>query len=214
MAKKKFYVVWKGREKGIFDTWEECSKQIEGFKGAQYKSFPSRELAEEAFQRHSKEFLGRDVAVQELSQEQKQLLGDPITNSVAVDAAWNTVTLQMEYQGVDTSTGDKLFKMGPFEDATNNIGEFLAIVHALALLKKNGDNRPIYTDSKVAMSWIRDIRLGSELERTDKNQNLFILVDRALKWLEENEYSNKLLKWETKAWGEIPADFGRKKKKK
>jgi ribonuclease HI len=35
-------------------------------------------------------------------------------------------------------------------------------------------------------------------------------MERAEKWLLSNEFSNEILKWETKAWGEIPADFGRK----
>lgn len=42
----------------------------------------------------------------------------------------------MEYRGVDTKTRKQIFIQGPFEEGTNNIGEFLAIVHGLALLKK------------------------------------------------------------------------------
>ena len=34
--------------------------------------------------------------------------------------------------------------------------------------------------------------------------------ERATKWLKENNYSATIKKWETKKWGEIPADFGRK----
>ena len=45
----KFYVVWQGRETGIFTSWEECKPQIEDYKGAQYKSFKTREEAEQAF---------------------------------------------------------------------------------------------------------------------------------------------------------------------
>ena len=34
MAKTKFYVVWKGRKTGIFNTWEACSAQVSGYQGA------------------------------------------------------------------------------------------------------------------------------------------------------------------------------------
>ena len=46
--------------------------------------------------------------------------------------------------------------------------------------------------------------------RNNKNKGLFELIDRALVWLKENTYTTTIVKWETKAWGEIPADFGRK----
>jgi hypothetical protein len=36
------------------------------------------------------------------------------------------------------------------------------------------------------------------------------MIERAEKWLKENRYSNKIVKWETELWGEVPADFGRK----
>ena len=39
MAKYKYYVVWEGRARGIFDSWEECKEQVDNFKGAKYKSF-------------------------------------------------------------------------------------------------------------------------------------------------------------------------------
>ncbi|MGE4533629.1 ribonuclease H family protein [Halomonas sp.] len=45
----KFYVVWVGRQTGIFTTWEECSRQVKGYPKARFKSFPSREAAEAAF---------------------------------------------------------------------------------------------------------------------------------------------------------------------
>jgi len=116
----------------------------------------------------------------------------------------------MEYRGVDTKTKKQLFIQGPFEQGTNNIGEFLALVHGLSFLKKHQSDRIIYTDSKTAMSWVRKKQCNSKLERTAKNKPVFDLVDRAVSWLKNNDYSTTIVKWETKAWGEIPADFGRK----
>ena len=116
----------------------------------------------------------------------------------------------MEYRGVNTKTKKQLFIQGPFEEGTNNIGEFLAIVHGLALLKKHNSNKIIYTDSKTAMSWVKKKTCNTKMKRTKKNEALFELIERALNWLSNNEYSTVIVKWETKAWGEIPADFGRK----
>jgi ribonuclease HI len=208
MAKKiKFYVVWEGREKGIFNTWDECKKQIDGFPEAKYKSFESKKEAEIAI---TKNYY---AVVNKASTEVKKTNGNippPIKNSVVVDAAWNTASGDMEYQGFDYSNGNLLFKKGPFQDGTNNIGEFLAIVHALAYLLKHQVNVPVYSDSKTAISWVNRKKANTKLELTSRNQELFELLERAEKWLVENKYPNQILKWETKYWGENPADFGRK----
>ncbi len=102
-----------------------------------------------------------------------------------------------------------IFHFGPMK-GTNNIGEFLAIVHGLALLKKKGFDMPIYSDSANAISWVRQKKCKTKLPRTPETEELFLLIERAEKWLQGNTYTTPILKWETKEWGEIPADFGRK----
>lgn len=47
MSKKKFYAVKNGKKIGIYSTWNECKEQVNGFSGAEYKSFPSIEEARE-----------------------------------------------------------------------------------------------------------------------------------------------------------------------
>lgn len=210
MAKKKYYVVWVGRQTGIFETWEDCNEQIFGYPKAVYKSFKTKELAEQALNSSSKEFIGKDIFETELTEDQLKKIGDPIKDSISVDGAWNTTTGIVEYQGVHTETGKVLFKAGPFEDGTNNIVEFLAIVHALAYCKEKEIKLPIYSDSRNAIGWVRDKEARTNHEKSDKNVKLFELIDRAIKWLNENTYKNEILKWETRAWGENPADFGRK----
>jgi ribonuclease HI len=210
MAKKKYYVVWGGRQTGIFDTWEECNEQVFGYSKAAYKSFNSRELAEKAFNSPKKEYIDKKFFESELTKNQLKEIGEPIKESISVDGAWNTSNGIVEYQGVHTGTGNLLFKIGPLENGTNNIVEFLAIVHALAYCKKNNSNLPIYSDSRNAIGWVREKVVRTELEKSEKNKKLFELIERALKWLNENTYENEILKWETKAWGENPADFGRK----
>lgn len=212
MAKQpKYYVVWHGRETGVFDSWEACKEQTGGFPGAVFKSFPYKEAAEAAFAKESSDYIRRHPTnLNKLSKEELQLIGNPIEDSIAVDGAWNTVTGKVEYQGVYNKTYEKLFHVGPMENGTNNIVEFLAIVHALALCKQWHWKIPIYSDSKIAIGWVNEKRARTDHPVCENNKKLFELIARAEKWLLNNEYENPILKWETKAWGENPADFGRK----
>lgn len=210
MSPKKYYVVWEGRETGIFESWAACEKAIRGFEGAKYKSFQTREMAEKAFAGNMYKYWGKTVHETRLSPEALKALGQPVENSISVDAACNGKTGEMEYQGVYTGVKQRLFHQGPFQGGTNNIGEFLAIVHALAWCKKHRVDLPIYTDSHTAMVWVRNKKARTKAAQTPENRELFDLIERAENWLKNNSWKNPVLKWETEAWGEIPADFGRK----
>lgn len=209
MAKKsKFYVVWQGNEPGIYKSWAECQQQIKGYPNAKYKSFTALAEAREAFHGEYNDHITKKNAKSKVSSISRQNI---IKNTWAVDAACSGNPGIMEYRGVITDTGEELFRQGPFSNGTNNIGEFLAIVHALALLNKMGDhNRIVYTDSRTAMAWVRNKKVKTMLKQETNNKVIFELIERALMWLKSNTYSNKIIKWETKVWGEIPADFGRK----
>jgi ribonuclease HI len=205
--KNKDYVVWRGRLTGIFDSWDECRKQVEGYEGAQYKGYLTRELAEEA---HKFSYW---QAVKEIRDHRLQITDNKsqiVLPSLSVDAACSGNPGVMEYRGVDTATGREIFRMGPFEHATNNVGEFLALVHGLALLKQYNKTMPIYSDSVNAMAWVRAKKCRTKLARTEKNIEVFNLIARAEHWLEDNHYITQIIKWDTPNWGEIPADFGRK----
>lgn len=210
MAKKqKYYVVWQGRKTGIFTDWKECEKQIKGLEGSQYKSFDSLSEAESAIRRNYWEFV-KKASAKPVLKAAPASVGKPILNSLVVDAAWNTASGDMEYQGIYLQTKEKLFLQGPYADATNNIGEFLAIVHALAYLQKHNSEIPIYSDSKTAIGWVKKKHANTKLELTPRNKPVFELLQRAERWLATNTYKNPVLKWETEYWGENPADFGRK----
>ena len=202
MSKQKYYVVWEGNNPGIYKSWEECKVQIKNIKGALFKSFENEKLAKEAYElgyyNYKKNMLSFDNT------------SGADMNSISVDAASSGNPGTMEYQGVDTNTKEVLFKMGPFKNATNNIGEFLALVHGIAMLEKQSDKKIIYSDSITAMSWVRKKHCQTKLKRNKENEEVFVLVDRAVLWLKKNDYSVIIKKWETKIWGEIPADFGRK----
>lgn len=217
MAKQKYYVVWSGKVPGIYTSWDECRKQVEGQEGSKYKSFKTMEEAQDAFS------IGYDVYRQEHPVQPKTntagdnniapskgVGGPAINESIAVDAACSGNPGAMEYRGVYLKTGRQLFHVGPMY-GTNNIGEFLALVHGLAFLKQKGmHDMPIYSDSRNAQLWVRAKKCKTKLERNDKSEPLYQLIERAENWLKSNTYSNPIIKWPTEEWGEIPADFGRK----
>lgn len=211
MAKKKpkFYTVWQGTTPGVYETWAECQAETTGVDGARYKSFPTRAEAEEAFKHSPWDYIGKNASKSKAAKifENPELA---VIDSLSVDAACNGSGGKVEYQGVHTTTRQVIFKMGPFEDGTNNIGEFLALVHGLALLKQQGKNIPIYSDSITAIAWVRNKKHRSKHAPSSKNTQLFDLLQRAEKWLKTNTFETEILKWPTKEWGEIPADFGRK----
>ncbi|WP_375587636.1 viroplasmin family protein [Flagellimonas aurea] len=208
--KKKFYVVWQGKHPGIFESWKDCKAQIEGYKGAQYKSFATFEEAKKAYNGNYQDYKGKSKGKSELSPEELLKIGDPNYNSIAVDAASSGNPGRMEYRGVDTKTKKVLFHQGPFEQGTSNVGEFLALVHGLAFLQQKKSDRILYSDSRIAIGWVRKKKCGTKLNKTAKNAQLFELIARAEEWLKKNRFNTPIVKWETKAWGEIPADFGRK----
>ncbi len=215
---KKYYVVWHGREVGIFDTWQACKAGVDGFEGARYKSFPDEDTAKKAFSDGAAAYWGKPVVNAPSDPARLQAAGLPVGNSIAVDAACNGVTGQMEYQGVyvmeyqgvHAKVSQPIFHQGPHQGGSNNIGEFLAIVHALAWCKKHRIDLPIYTDSATAMAWVRKKQANTKVTPSAKNKELFSLIQRAEAWLQANTWENKILKWNTGVWGEIPADFGRK----
>ena len=127
----------------------------------------------------------------------------------AVDAACSGNPGPMEYRCVDLATGAQVFHFGPVY-GTNNIGEFLAIVHALALMERHGIKKAIYSDSYNAILWVNKRQCKTKLERTPKTEQLFGIIARAEHWLATHAYSTPVIKWETKKWGEVQADFGRK----
>ena len=207
MIKQKYYVVWKGRKTGIFTTWAECEKQVKGFVDAQYKAFGTSKEADAAFLAKYDDYKGKASS----DGKWKEASTQPLLPSICVDAACSGSPGKLEYRGVITETSEQIFRAGPYEHGTNNVGEFLAIVHALTWQFKHNSHTPIYSDSENAISWVMNGICKTNLKHTPKNALLFALIRSAENWLAENELpEDKILKWDTRAWGEIPADFNRK----
>jgi len=207
MAKKKFYVVWKGRKTGVFTTWADCEKQVKGVVGAQFKAFESEAEADAAFLKQYEDYKGKPST----HGKWKMASTKPILPSICVDAACSGSTGKLEYRGVNTETGEEIFYAGPYAEGTNNVGEFLAIVHALTWQAKHNMHVPIYSDSENAIAWVATGICKTNLKHTPKNAVLFAIIRSAENWLAENELpEDKIIKWDTGLWGENPADFGRK----
>ena len=217
---KKYYVVWVGREPGVYDDLNDALEQVDDYPGASFKGFNSAEEAAMAFRRGTAKTDSQDLGGLLLNAQRMNLpkSGKPdyMSNPEidldgwAVDAACSGNPGRMEYRGVELMTGRELFRVGPFEQSTNNIGEFLAIVHALSLMFSRGERHTIYSDSVTGMAWVRNRKVKTQLERKPVNEKSFQLMERALSWLNSHHYDVKIRKWETDRWGEIPADFGRK----
>ena len=220
MAKSKanFYVVWQGRTPGIYDSWAACEAQVKGV-AAKYKGFATLAEAQRAFQSPAEQYLKAassplpcqtaTLSLKDCSPEEMQKHG-VILPALAVDAACSGNPGVMEFQGVIADTGTQVFHRGPYVGGTNNIGEFLAIVLGLAYLKQQQLPWALYSDSRTAISWIKQKKCKTNIEWNSKNQDLLLAVRAAEKWLSENTWTTPIYKWDTPRWGEIPADFGRK----
>lgn len=218
--RKRYYVVWKGRQPGVYDNLEDAMEQVDDYPGAVFKSYETAAEAAEAYRRSGIKEDKKDIANLLLNSSRANMpaAGKPDymqfpeidLDGWAVDASCQGNPGRMEYRGVELMTGRELFRVGPFEKSTNNIGEFLAIVHAMALMNQMGEEHTIYSDSKTGMAWVRDRKIKTTLERTAANEKSFKMMERALSWLNTHTHRPRILKWQTEIWGEVPADFGRK----
>lgn len=225
----KFYAVFVGRQPGVYDNLDDAMEQVDGFEGALFKSYNSSEEATNAYRKSCRQAesaqLGnllknvsnapsynelKNSGVEELPKTDYFRFPEIDLNGWAVDASCQGNPGVMEYRGVELMTGREIFRIGPFKKGTNNIGEFLAIVHALALMAKNGEKHTIYSDSVSGMAWVRNKKVKTQLQRNEQTEPVFKMMERALTWLNTHHYDVKIRKWDTDRWGEVPADFGRK----
>lgn len=230
---KRFYVVFAGRQPGVYDDFNDAMEQVDGFDGASFKSYASPEQAAEAFRRFDRKNDSRSIgallinATEQKRKEREERTargrGDRIEtktdyfafpeidlNGWAVDASCMGNPGVMEYRGVELMSGKEIFRVGPFKKGTNNIGEFLAIVHALALMQQKGERHTVYSDSVSGMAWVRNRKVKTQLARNKDTEPVFRMMERALSWLNTHQYDVQIRKWDTDRWGEVPADFDRK----
>ena len=206
----KFYVVWSGKTPGIYHTWIECKASVTGTPGAKFKSFKTRIEAEHAYAN------GPDAPPADRVFP-PEIAASPSGFALAVDGACSGSKMVGENRGVLIPSNKEVFRMGPYDNATNNIMEFLAIVKGFRWLKAKGIMMPIYSDSMVAMGWVRETGECKTNRVPPFGSPLHSEILTAHRWLRSAEkageiekYRDLLRKWETDVYGEIPADFGRK----
>ena len=203
MAQGKWYTVWVGRQTGIYNSWEECKEQVDNFPDARYKAFNDQEAATIAFRGSPSDHIGILKSIIEHKATTRRMNYADIPgidlDAIAVDASCMGNPGVMEYQGVWIRTGEVVFRKGPYRDGTNNVGEFLALIHALALTKKQGLNTTIYSDSRTAISWVRNRLCKTTLKPTPRNTNLIAILNRAISWMNANTFENRIIKWDTES---------------
>jgi ribonuclease HI len=212
-ATRKWYVVLVGRQPGIYSTWNECKQQVDSHPAARYKAYESLDEAKSVYAAGKIPYVPKvegQPAAPKVEREVMIARDGFEPDSLSVDAACSGNPGIMEYRGIDNLTGIELFKTKAPILATNNVGEFLAIVHALAFLKGHTSGKTIYSDSVNAINWVKAKTVRSKLLRTADTATAWQLMERAVIWLQNNTYPNAIKKWETTKWGENPADFGRK----
>ena len=114
----KFYAVRKGKKPGIYMSWDMCKQQTAGFSGAEFKSFPTKEAAEE--------YIG---------QKQQTVEKEP-ENYAFVDGSYNIATKVYGYGGFLMADGKREVLQGAGEEEEmasmrNVAGEVLGSMAAI-----------------------------------------------------------------------------------
>ena len=214
----KVYIIFAPLEwKGIYYTWEDCKGALDRCRGQghSFSSFKKLTDAQEALR------CGTLRSYKEKKAKTKAWL-DPALPAdcrvqlpcLVVDAACSGYPGPVEYRGVVLPEEYEAFRCGPYVSGTNNIGEYLAIVTGLRWLEQNTLSFPLYSDSRCAIGWVKGHgNCNSHLETI--GPELTDLVARAERWVHSSPNSRKLTqrvrKWETVRWGEVPADYGNKR---
>ncbi len=207
--KKKYYAVWKGHKPGVYFSWEKCQEQIKDYEDPIYMSFDSKRGAVDAYwSTPERSGYERGVALNKIKEKTKILPEGVIGDSICVAAIHSDNATHIEYKGIYTATGEVLFKFGPIW-GTSQIGEFLALVHAVAYIKQSGWHIPLYSSSAEAMKWLEDEKCETRFKVNSKSLDIHEHIIRAEYWLNNNDYEVKLLKWDTDKWGEIPVSFSK-----
>lgn len=211
MSSNKYYVVWNGVEPGVYDSWEECELQVKNFPGAKYRAFPTQRAAVEAYRGEADLGIFKAIGQHTRQFVNYEAFPEIRLDAIAVDGACSKNPGPMEYRGVMVGDGTEVFHVGPIDGGTNNIAEYIALIHAASLLARRGDfTTPIYSDSKTALGWLAKGHSNTKITPTPANAQIRQLLARADAWRSANRIVNPVIKWDTDRWGEIPADFGRK----
>ena len=145
---KKYYAVKAGRAPGIYETWDDCKKQVMGYSSAVYKSFTS--LAD------AQEFMKGASAVA-AGAKPKDDTGRIICY---VDGSFDIRTKRFSYgmvvlkDGAEIATGSKAFDEPEMADMRNVSGEIYGSMAAMKWCIDNGiSDVVIYYDYEGIAKW-------------------------------------------------------------
>jgi len=211
----KYYAVFEGRKPGVYDTWEECNRQVNGYSGATFRSYRTKAEAEKELDTYNSK-KGAEKASTSVNNAEVAPATPTSrpTTGIFADGACSGNPGPMEYRviRISESTKPETIAKQSFDQGTNNVAEFLALVEALK--NTQDSHEPVYTDSTNAITWVER---GGCNTQSSLSKDAQVAVDNAVKWLKslpQEQRANmeaRIKKWDTQAWGEIPADFGRKK---
>lgn len=204
----KHYVVRVGHKPWIYNNRTEAKSHIDGYSGAKYKSFPTLESAQQAYE-HG--FVGKKG--QYTDNHLRMLMSEDFEVSIATDAACPSNPWPIEYRGVCINNKKEIFSIWPLSGGSTNIAEYLGIIHGLAWMMDHSDYTILYSDSKIAINRVETNTFRTQIHETNENKELRDIIRRAQERLRNNPTRKQkivLKKRPTKLWGQIPADFGRK----
>lgn len=205
MKNNKYYVVWKGINTGVYDNWNDCKKQVNGFSGALHKSFESLDEAEKAFEEYSESPNSTSTSIPPSPYSIKSF----IVNGNCQDT-FGEISYRWKISGSTSNAKEiNLAMIG-----TKNIADFIAIVYLIKLSQKVKLNLPIYTNSKTAKNWILNKKCNHHLFVSKKTEAVLAVIKETEDWLSNNAVENEILFWDSVAWGKFPLVNRRKRIRK
>lgn len=175
---KKFYVVWAGRETGIFTDWNTCKKQVEKFAGARYKSFPTAAEAEAAFNGTSTSTNAKNGT--KSTSQKKPSAAQGIKTYTADDIAKMSIDTHIFTDGGcepnpgKAGSGVAIYRNNTIDElwyglynpqGTNNTAELHALHQALVMAKDEIEKEKsvaIFCDSKYSIQCVTQWAIGWE----------------------------------------------------
>lgn len=181
-----------------FHSWPACQAFVKG-KNVPFGSGVTRDEALEKVAR-SRAYIDKNGSK---TTKAAAPVGAPPREGICSDAGTHGNPGPCEYQVCDLK--GKVLEHKKLGVHTNNYAELAGIGAMLQYAAINGITK-CWTDSQIAIGWIASGRLGPTVHERDVILRMVTEIQTILRKNPKLE----LLKWHTKKWGEIPADFGRK----
>lgn len=193
----------RGGEIREFKTWRDCKGFMDSKRYA-YAAGPTYEEALEKLQAsREKQYAYIDGTAKPRGSKTAEESGPRPTKGITSDCGTHGNPGPCEYQVTDIK-GNRLYYIH-LGVHTNNYAELSGIEGMIKIAVERGETE-LWTDSKIAMGWIRTGRVGEGVRERDE---ILKIVGRIQELFKQHPQLN-LRKWNTKSWGQIPSDFGRK----